>query len=77
MAMTVGSNIIVISSGANFIRFINYPDKFKKYKIVSTPIPENSFDNPYYEHYYNKDFLNLISADTICELIDNKHSKYF
>lgn len=74
MAMSVSDNIIVVSSGGSFIRFINYPEEFIENKIVSTPLPNNSPDNKkYLEYYYDRDFLNTISAKTICDLIDNKH----
>ena len=74
IAMSVSDNIIVISSGANFIRFTNYPKQFKENKIVSTPIPDKAKEFKYIEYYYDRDFLNTISAETICDLIDEKHN---
>ena len=74
IAMSVSDNVIVISSGANFIRFTDYPKRFKENKIVSTPVPQNAFNKPYIEYYYDRDFLNTISAKSICDLIDEKHS---
>ena len=73
IAMSVSDNIIVISSGANFIRFTDYPKQFKENKIISTPIPDKAKEFKYIEYYYDRDFLNTISAKTICDLIDDKH----
>ena len=73
IAMSVSDNIIVISSGGSFIRFISYPKEIIKNKVVSTPLPNNSKNNKYLEYYYDRDFLNTISAKTICDLIDDKH----
>ena len=69
-------NIIVISSGGSYIRFVNYPDEYKKNKIVSICTPYGAFDNPYCEYYFNYDFLNKILAEDICKLIDEKYSNY-
>ena len=73
IAMSVSDNVIVISSGASFIRFIDYPKQFKENKIISTPIPDKAKEFKYIEYYYDRDFLNTISAKTICDLIDEKH----
>lgn len=73
IAMSVSDNVIVISSGANFIRFIDYPKQFKEDKIISTPIPDKAKEFKYIEYYYDRDFLNTISAKSICDLIDEKH----
>ena len=76
IAMTVSNNIIVISSGGNYIRFTNYPEKYKKNKIVSTPLPEGALNKKDIEYFYNHDYLNTITSESICNLIDEKHSKY-
>ncbi|WP_302368416.1 glycosyltransferase [Brachyspira aalborgi] len=73
IAMSVSDNVIVIFSGANFIRFIDYPKQFKENKIISTPIPDKAKEFKYIEYYYDRDFLNTISAKSICDLIDEKH----
>lgn len=73
MAMCVSDNIIVISGGGVYTRFVNYPQEFKKGKIISTPLPKDVFNNPYAEYDFNKRLLNSISAEEICELIDAKH----
>ena len=76
IAMSVSNNIIVISPGGNYIRFINYPEKYKKNKIVSTPLPEGALGKKDIEYFYNYDYLNTITSESICRLIDEKHSKY-
>ncbi|ADK30012.1 glycosyltransferase family 9 protein [Brachyspira pilosicoli] len=76
IAMAVSSNVIVISSGGSYTRFINYPEKYKKDKIVSTPIPDGAFNIVDIEYFYNRDFLNTITSENICSLIDEKHSEY-
>lgn len=73
IAMLVSDNVIVISSGANFIRFIDYPKQFKENKIISTPIPDKAKEFKYIEYYYDRDFLNTISEKSIYDLIDEKH----
>ncbi|MWV62073.1 hypothetical protein DCO60_06390 [Helicobacter saguini] len=42
LSMCVASNIIVISGGGVWTRFVNYPDEFKVGKLVSTPLPKMS-----------------------------------
>ena len=74
IAMSVSDNVIVISSGGSFTRFISYPKEIIKNKIVSTPIPDKSKEFKGIEYYYNRDFLNTISAKSICDLIDEKHN---
>ena len=74
IAMSVSDNIIVISSGGSFTRFISYPKEIIKNKIVSTPIPDKSKEFKGIEYYYDRDFLNTISAKSICDLIDKKHN---
>ena len=74
IAMSVSDNIIVISSGGSFTRFISYPKEIIKNKIVSTPLPDNFKNDKYLEYYYDRDFLNTISAESICNLIDEKHN---
>ena len=74
IAMSVSDNIIVISSGGSFTRFISYPKEIIKNKIVSIPLPDNFKNDKYLEYYYDRDFLNTISAKTICDLIDEKHN---
>ena len=76
IAMSTSKNIIVISSGGSYIRFTNYPEKYKKDKIVSTPIPEDANNKIDMEYFYDNEFLNTITYEQICNLIDNKYKIY-
>ncbi|EEU7286032.1 glycosyltransferase family 9 protein [Campylobacter jejuni] len=77
MAQRVSKNIIVVSGGGAYTRFVEYPEIFTKDKLISTPIPNSAKNNPFKEYFFDKNLLNEISYNEICKIIDLKHSKGF
>ena len=74
--MSGAKNIVVVSSGGAYIRFVNYPKEYTNNTIISKPLPKNALEHPYAEYYVSDLHVNSISEEYVCKLIDDEHGKY-
>lgn len=82
IGIAVNDNIVCISSGMSYSRYLNYPKEFVKNKNINIVLPKeleedikNNTAKIDYEYYPLYD-LQSIEPNDICKLIDSKYNLY-
>ena len=82
IGIAVNDNILCISSGMSYSRYLNYPKELVKNKNINIVLPKeleedikNNNTKRDYEYYPLYD-LQSIKPDDICKLIDSKYNLY-